>query len=40
MWLLLPFAPLFIVVGLIWLIVYLVQHNRYQFPAYPQGRGF
>jgi hypothetical protein len=24
---------------LIWLIVYLVRRNRYQFPAYPRGRG-
>ncbi len=39
-WLLLPFAPLLILIGLIWLIVYLVRRNRYQFPAYPQGRGF
>jgi hypothetical protein len=40
MWLLLPFAPLLILIGVIWLIVYLVRRNRYQFPAYPQGRGF
>jgi hypothetical protein len=40
MWLLLPFAPLLIFIGLIWLIVHLVRRNRYQFPAYPQGRGF
>lgn len=39
-WLLLPFVPFLFVIGLIWLIVYLVQRNRYQFPAYPQGRGF
>jgi hypothetical protein len=39
-WLMLPFAPLLILVGLIWLIVYLVRRNRYRFPAYPQGRGF
>ena len=39
-WLLLPFAPLLILIGLIWLIVYLVRRNRYQFPAYPQGRRF
>lgn len=39
-WLLVPFAPLLILIGLIWLIVYLVRRNRYQFPAYPQGRGF
>jgi hypothetical protein len=40
MWLLLPFAPLLILIGLVWLIVYLVRRNRYRFPAYPQGRGF
>ena len=40
MWLLLPFAPLLILIGLIWLIVYFVRRSRYQFPAYPRGRGF
>jgi len=40
LWLMLPFAPLLILIGLIWLIVYLVRRNRYRFPAYPQGRGF
>ena len=39
-WLLLPFAPLLIFIGLIWLIVHLVRRSRYQFPAYPRGRGF
>jgi hypothetical protein len=39
-WLLLPFAPLIILVGVIWLIVYVVRRNQYQFPAYPRGRGF
>jgi hypothetical protein len=39
-WLLLPFAPLLIVIGVIWLIVYIVRRNRYQFPMYPQGRGY
>lgn len=39
-WLLLPFAPLLILIGIIWLIVYVVRRNRYQFPAYPRGRGF
>jgi hypothetical protein len=39
-WLLLPFAPLLILIGVIWLIVYIVRRNRYQFPAYPRGRGF
>lgn len=37
-WLLLPFAPLILLIGIIWLIVCLVRRNRYQFPAYPQGR--
>jgi hypothetical protein len=40
MWLLLPFAPLLILIGLVWLIVYFVRRNRYRFPAYPQGRRF
>jgi hypothetical protein len=40
LWLLLPFAPLLILIGVIWLIVYFVRRNRYQFPAYPRGRGF
>jgi hypothetical protein len=39
-WLLLPLVPLAILAGLIWLIVYLVRRNRYQFPAYPNGRRF
>ena len=39
-WLLLPLAPLLILIGLIWLVVYFVRRNRYQFPAYPHGRGF
>jgi hypothetical protein len=39
-WLLLPFAPLLILIGLIWLIVWIVRRNRYQFPAYPHGRGY
>jgi hypothetical protein len=39
-WLLLPLAPFLILIGLIWLIVYLVRRSRYQFPAYPHGRGF
>jgi hypothetical protein len=38
LWLLLPFAPILILIGIIWLIVYLVQRNRYQFPVYPNGR--
>ena len=39
-WLLVPFAPLLILIGIIWLIVYLVRRNRYRFPVYPNGRGF
>lgn len=38
-WLFVPFAPILILLGIIWLIVYLVRRNRYQFPAYPNGRG-
>ncbi|MEO8735137.1 MAG: polymer-forming cytoskeletal protein [Edaphobacter sp.] len=38
-WLLIPFAPLIILIGIIWLVVYLVRRNRYQFPVYPNGRG-
>lgn len=38
-WLLIPFAPLLILIGIIWLIVHMVRRNRYQFPAYPNGRG-
>jgi hypothetical protein len=40
MWLLLPLAPVLILIGLIWLIVYLVRRSRYRFPVYPQGRRF
>jgi hypothetical protein len=32
-------APFAVLIGIIWLIVYLVRRNRYRFPAYPQGRG-
>jgi hypothetical protein len=39
-WLLVPFAPLLILAGIIWLIVYIVRRNRYRYPAYPNGRGF
>ena len=39
-WLLVPFAPLLILIGIVWLIVYLVRRNRYRFPVYPNGRGF
>jgi hypothetical protein len=37
-WLLIPLAPLLVIAGIIWLIVYLVRRNRYQFPVYPNGR--
>lgn len=37
-WLLLPFAPLLILIGIIWLIVYLVRRQRYAYPAYPGVR--
>jgi hypothetical protein len=39
-WILLPFAPLLILAGIVWLAVWLVQRNRYRFPMYPYGRGF
>jgi hypothetical protein len=39
-WLIVPFAPLLILIGIIWLIVHMVRRNRYRFPAYPNGRGF
>jgi hypothetical protein len=38
LWLLLPFAPILILIGIIWLIVYFVRRNRYPYPVYPQGR--
>ena len=40
LWLLLPFLPFLFIIGVIWLIVYLVRRNRYQFPACPRGRGY
>lgn len=39
LWLLVPFAPLLVLIGIIWLIVHFVRRRRYQFPVYPQGRG-
>jgi hypothetical protein len=36
-WLLVPFAPILLLIGIIWLIVHLVRRNRYRFPAYPNG---
>jgi hypothetical protein len=38
LWLLIPFAPILILVGIIWLVVHLVRRNRYPYPVYPQGR--
>jgi hypothetical protein len=38
LWLLVPIAPLLILIGLIWLVVYLVRRNRYRAPVYPSGR--
>jgi len=32
-------SPLLFLIGIIWLIVYLVRRNRYRFPVYPQGKG-
>ena len=37
-WLVVPFAPLLIVIGIVWLIVWLVRRRRYAYPMYPQGR--
>ena len=37
-WLFVPFAPLLILIGIIWLIVWLVKRRRYGYPMYPQGR--
>jgi hypothetical protein len=34
-WLLVPLAPFFILIGVIWLIVYVVRRNRYRAPVYP-----
>ena len=39
-WIFLPFAPLLILIGIVWLAVWLVRRNRYRFPMYPYGRGF
>ncbi len=32
-WLLVPLAPLLIIIGIIWLIIYLVRRNRYRVPT-------
>ncbi|HEY6413373.1 MAG TPA: hypothetical protein VIX42_06785 [Edaphobacter sp.] len=39
LWLLVPFAPFLILIGIIWLIVHFTRRRRYQFPVYPNGRG-
>jgi len=39
-WLLLPFAPLLILIGIIWLIVYMVRRARLSYPAYPGPRRY
>jgi hypothetical protein len=39
-WLLLPLAPILILIGIVWLIVWFAGRRRYTFPVYPQGRGF
>jgi hypothetical protein len=31
---------LLILIGIIWLIVHFTRRRRYQFPVYPNGRGF
>lgn len=39
-WLLLPFAPLLFLIGVIWLIVYLVRRQRYAYARYPGVRRY
>ena len=39
-WLLVPFAPLLILIGLIWLIVWLVRRNRQPYPYPVRGRNY
>ncbi len=39
-WLLVPFAPLLILIGVVWLIVWLVRRRRFNYAMYPQGRRF
>jgi hypothetical protein len=36
-WLLIPFAPLLILIGIIWLVIHLIRRNRYRYPMYPPG---
>ncbi len=35
LWLVVPFAPLLILIGIVWLIVWFVRRNRYPPPYYP-----
>ncbi len=37
-WLLLPLAPLLVLIGVIWLIVYFIRRMRYRAPYYPSRR--
>ena len=39
-WLLVPFAPLLFLIGVIWLIVYLVRRQRYAYAQYPGVRRY
>jgi hypothetical protein len=39
-WLLIPFAPLLIFIGIIWLIVHLFRRNRYRYPVYSARSGY
>ncbi len=39
-WLLIPFAPLILFIGMIWLIVHLFRRNRYRYPVYPPGGSY
>jgi hypothetical protein len=39
-WLLIPFAPLIILIGVIWFIFHLFRRNRYRYPVYPAGGSY
>ncbi len=42
LWLLVPFLPLLILIGIVWLVVWLIRRNRYPppgYPGYPVGPG-
>ena len=39
-WLLVPFIPLLVLIGIIWLIVRLFRRNRYRYPVYPPGTSY